>query len=95
MPKPISKLSPILAKEVSIAIEEALFAKDMSQQDLADALGVSFQLVNAWLRKGTMPMVDLWKSIESTVESAVFDVVRETTRGYPSTKNASEETTSG
>ena len=86
MPKQKSELIPIAADAVAEAIVERLIEKEMTLKELGNAVGVTQQNVSAWLKNGVLPVIDLWAPIERTLESAVFDVVRDMTRGWPQTK---------
>jgi len=56
-------------REIILELEEVMFKNDMTQEQLAKKLRVSFQTVNRWFNEHTEPNRRNWYKIEKYLKT--------------------------
>lgn len=59
-------------------IKEMRLKKNMTQMELADALGISFQAVSNWERGGSMPDISKWNEISAVLGCSIDELLGNT-----------------
>ena len=78
--------------EITIAaIRAELKKKKMKQAHFAKAIGVSRQRINYWFKQKILIPSQFWHPIEETLETPIFDRVRNGWSGQPTTDDSEGE----